>query len=419
MLHRKTVTLIAALLIVLSQFAAADTTTDWESGQEAFHRGEYANALLSFQSAKNSGLNSPAVHYNIAVCHFKLGEYEQAAKGFMLVGRRFPQMRGLSEYNLGLTARRLGDEVAARRHFLRAHELSPDNETLRILSSRMLAETVTVPPTTSTWTGAIGARVGHDDNVALRDDLGLPADTSAESTMADIFASIRSPAKGTSSVRFEGSGYLVRYFDASDFDQAEIRGRIFYDWRPHDWRIELSAHASAGTLGGDAFDRKTGGTIRLARYLGQTTLIDLRYTYDDVSDQNLLFAGIRGTRKRLDAKLRWYANGHRFVLAYLSEKNERADPGVSPTRDGIRADYRYVPESGWGYEAGIYSRNSEYNDLAIPRKEELLTVRAALTHAMSSNWIVLLDYRYSENDSSDVTFSYDRSQITLGVLKIF
>jgi hypothetical protein len=417
--HRNTVAFIAALLIVLSQSAAADRATDWNSGQEAFHRGEYANALRSFQSAKNSGLDSPAVYYNIAVCQFKLGDFEQAEKGFTLLGQRFPQMRGLAEYNLGLTARRLGDAITARQHFLRAYELSPDNEKLRILSSRMLAETVPVLPTESAWTGAIGARVGNDDNVALRDDLGLPAGTSKESAMADIFASIRSPGKGTSSVRLEGSGYLVRYFDADDFDQAEIRGRIFYDWRPDDWRIELSAHASAGTLGGNAFDRKTGGSVRIARYLGNTTLIDLRYAYDDVSDQDLIFAGIRGSREQLDAKLRWYANGHRFILGYLSEKNDRADPGVSPTRDGLRADYRYAPESGWGYEAGIYSRNSEFDDLAIPRKEELRTVRAALTYAMSSNWIVLLDYRYSENDSSDVTFSYDRSQIALGILKVW
>ena len=419
MYHRKSVAFFAALLLVLSQSAAADTATEWESGQEAFLQGEYASALLSFQSARNSGLDSPAVHYNIAVCHFKLEQYEQAAQGFLLLGERFPQMRGLAEYNLGLTARRLDHDDSARQHFLRAYELSPDDEKIRILSSQMLAETVTAQPSSSAWSGAIGTRVGNDDNVALRDDLGLPAGTTAESAMADVFASIRSPGKGTSSLRVEGSAYLVRYFDANDFDQAEIRGRVFYDWRPVDWRIELSAHASTGTLGGDAFDRKVGGNVRVARYLGQATLVDLRYIYDDVSDQDLVFAGIRGSREQLDAKIRWYANGHRFVLGYFSEINERADPGVSPTRDGFRADYRYAPQSGWGYEAGIYSRNSDYDDLAIPRNEELLTVRAALTHAMPSNWIILLDYRYSENDSSDATFSYDRSQITFGILKVF
>lgn len=410
---------VTALLLVLSLSAAADTTIDWNSGQESFHQGKYSAALRDFQSARDSGLDSPAVHYNIAVCQFKLERYEQAANGFLLIGERFPNMKGLAEYNLGLTARRLGENRTAREHFLRAYELSPSNETLRILSSKMLAETTIDRPTASGWTGAIGARVGNDDNVALRDDLGLPANVSAESSMADIFASVRTPGNRTTNIRFEGSAYLARYFDADEFDQAEIKGRVFYDWRPDDWRLEFSAHISTGTLGGDAFDTKSGGTIRVARYLGQSTFVDVRYTYDDVRDQDPLYAGIRGSREQFDAKARWYANGHRFVLGYFSEENDRADRGVSPTRDSIRADYRFEPEFGWGYEAGIYSRDSEYDDLAVPREEELVTARVGLTYALTANWVVLLDYRYSENESSDATFSYDRSQVTLGALKIF
>jgi hypothetical protein len=38
---------------------------------------------------------------------------------------------------------------------------------------------------------------------------------------------------------------------------------------------------------------------------------------------------------------------------------------------------------------------------------------------LPAKWLVMLDFRYSENDSSDQTFSYDRSQVTLGVMKMF
>ena len=64
-------------------------------------------------------------------------------------------------------------------------------------------------------------------------------------------------------------------------------------------------------------------------------------------------------------------------------------------------------------------RNSEYEDLAVPRSEDLSNVRLGLTHTLPERWLVMLDFQYSENDSSDATYSYDGNQITFGVMKIF
>lgn len=408
-----------SVLLASSSLAAATIAEDWEAGKQAFSAGDYESAIVFFETARDAGLDGPAVHYNIAVVQFKLERFTAAQYTFETIARRFPKMRGLAEYNLGLVARRLGENNKAREHFLSAYELSPDNREIRVLASRQLRGIQPEVRTASRWTGAFGARAGHDDNVALLDEAGLPAGTTTDSPMLDLFGMFRGPLNTRNGFRAEGSAYLVKYLDANDFDQAEFRGKAFYEWRPSDWRVQFGIHAAAGMVGGDAFDRKVGTNARVVRYLGDSSAIDLRYTYDDVSEAESVFAGVAGSRQQFDTRYRWYGNGHQIQLRYLFESNDRLDPGASPDRNRFAFDYRYRPESGLGYEAGVDLRSSEYDEVAIPRTEDLLTLRAALTYMFRNDWLFLVDYRNAENDSSDPTFSYDRGQFTLGAMKYF
>ena len=410
---------VLAILVALAGTAAATTTEDWSAGKQAFQAGDYESALLFFMTARDAGLEGPAVHYNIGVSQYKLGHYSAAQQKFALIARRYPKMRGLAEYNLGLTANRMGERANARAHFLKAFELSPDDRKLRILASRRLRELEPEVRTAARWSGAFGVRIGNDDNVALLDEAGLPAGTTTDSPMTDVFASFSGPWNGRSGLRLEGSAYLVKYVDAGEFDQSEIRGGVFYEWRPTNWRLQIGVQASTGTIGGDAFDRKTGARVRAVRYLNRNSAIDLRYNYDDVTEADSIFAGLAGTRQQFDARYRWYRDAHRFQLRYRLQMNDRFDPGVSPDRNRFGMDYRYQPEQGFGFEAGISLRNSDYKDLATPREEDLTTFRGALTYMFRDNWLVLLEYRNASNNSTDETFSYDRSQFTLGALRYF
>jgi hypothetical protein len=410
---------MALIFLLLATTAAASSARDWEAGKQAFEDGDYVAALTFFESARDAGLDTPAVHYNIAVSQYKAARYRESAKTFATIGQRFPAMRGLAEYNLGLVSLRLGNEPDARAHFLRAWELSSQDPEIRVLASRQLRELEDRAPVASRWRGAIGLRAGHDDNVALRDEAGLPLGTTTASPMADFFAVVQGPWDQRSGIRFDGSVYAVKYFDADEFDQTEVRGAVFYDWRPNAWRLQIGAHAAAGTLGGDAFDRKVGAHALVARELGSNAVIDLRYTYDDVSDADAIFAGIEGDRQLLEMRYRWYQGGHRVQLRYSRETNDRLDPAVSPERNRYSLDYGFRPARGFGYEAGIDFRSSEFDQLATPREEDLLTLWGALTYAFREHWTAVLDLRVADNDSTDPTYSYDRTQITLGVLRTF
>ena len=416
-LRRLTVMAALLLLHLLAPAVVADVAEDWASGQQAFAAGDFESALLYFEMARDAGQGGVAVHYNIAVSQFKLARFEDARRSFGYVAANYPKMRGLAEYNLGLVERRLGNTAAARQHFITAWDLSAGDETLQSLAAAMLDELE--PPERAEWYGAVGLRAGHDDNVALRDSLGLPAGVTAESPMADLFLSGGVNPPGFGGLWFDGSVYAITYPDADDFDQSEFRLGGLYAWRPGDWRLETSAHFVYGTLGGTGFEREVALGARAVRYVGDHGALDLHYRYDDIDEDDPLFAGIAGSRQRLDLRYRWYRDDHTVILRLGAENNDRTDPGVSPSRTRFQADYRYQPGNGWGFEAGLGFRASDYNDLDVARTEDLATISAALTRTIANVWLLALQYQYSENDSNDPVYSYERNLITLGVLRTF
>jgi len=407
---------ISALLIFTH--AHADP---WADGNEAFQNGNVVAALSYFEAARDSGVTGPAVHYNIAVCQYELERYADAGETFAIIARDYPQMAGLAEYNLGLVSQRLGDASTASQHFLIAYRLSENNETIRVLASNQLAGIQPEPETASSWSGGFGVRAGYDDNIVLRETADIPLGVTTESPMLDLFASVARPFSGQlDGLRVEGSIYGVRYFDADDFDQNEISAGAVYEWRPGSWYIEAGVFAGAGWLGGDAFDRRIGVGVEGYRPLGDNASASLAYYYDDISEGDDIFAGIQGKRQQFIARYRWYSSDGRRLLARLRhEENDRRDPGVSPTRTGLSIDYRYLPDAGWGYEVGASYRRGRFSDVALPRTENLVSARAALTRRLGFDWMLLAEIRYSNNDSTDSTFSYDRNTLTVGAMRTF
>lgn len=412
--------LVLAPLFYCASFAppaVADAVPDWQVGQAAFAAGDLESALLYFELARDSGQQGPAVHYNIAVCQFELGRYEAARETFRYVGDNFPTMRGLAEYNMGLAERRLGNTGEARQHFIRAWDLSPDDEKLQSLSAAMIEELE--PQESSYWYSAVAMRLGYDDNVALRDSLGLPAGVTTESPMADVFLSLTGAPAALRGGMLDASAYIVAYADADDYDQSEFRLGGLYAWSPRDWWIETGAHFVYGTLGGSGFEREIALSARAVRDLSDETSIDVLLRYDDIAEVDADFAGIAGSRQRIDLRYRWDLASHGVILRYGIEENDRLDPGVSPSRNRLHADYRFQPAAGWGIEAGVEYRTSDYDDLEIRRTEDLTTITAALTRTVADVWIFALQYQHSDNDSSDPEYAYERNLITLGALRTF
>ncbi len=416
MIMRKVLAVICLLSVGSPVVADPD---DWSAGNQAYVEGNYELALQFFATAKNDGLDGPAVHYNLAVCNFKLGRYEESSALFQDIATKYPEMRGLAEYNLGLIARRQNDSESAIGHFLMAYRLSPSEPKLRILASSRLREMEPELRLPSEWTGAFSFRAGFDDNVALRDETGISPTSAAESPLVDFFASIKGPYYGSSGFRINGSIYAVRNFDASEFDQTEIFGGAMYDWRPGDWQLKIGLHASTGSLGGDNFDRKIGGDFTAIRYLDRFSEIGVTYVYDDIEAEDVSFDGITGSRQQFQARYRWYSKPRQFDVRLQQEVNDRLNASVSPQRKSISVKYGYQFDSGWGYEGRFTYRSSRFDEMVIPRDEDLLILSGAVTRSFGDSWLMLLEYQHANNGSSDPTYSYDRNVFSVGAIRSF
>jgi len=329
-----------------------------------------------------------------------------------MIAARFPTMRGLAEYNVGLAERRRGNPAAAQRSFVAAWYASDDPK-VRALAVSQLTELARDPP--DDRYASISITVGHDDNVALRDRLGLPAGASAESPLAEVFATLNVPSRHVPGLEFDGAIYAITYPEADEFDQAELRAGLLHTHDTTDWKFQAGLHVVAGTLDGSRFNDELNTNFRATWFASDAASVELRFRYDEIRGTEASFDGIDGSRRRADFRYRWNRLPHYLVVRAGVEDNDRRDARISPTRRRLQANYFYRLDDRWEIEVEAASRASEYDNAAAMRDEDLSMVALGASCDIAEHWAVSVRYRYSENDSSDPLFSYKRHQVTVGL----
>lgn len=390
----------------------------WTAGLDAFAHGDYRLALEHFEAAKTRGTAGPAVHYNIAVCHFELGDFGAADTNFAYIAEHFEAMRALANYNRGLVAVEQERTADARRFFLAAYEQSSD-EALRVLASTMLRRTQLPPAASTRLSGAYGAGAGHDDNIVLRDDAGVPVDTATSSPFVEAYGSLSTPVTAMAGLRFDASGYAVSYIDNSDFNQAAVEAGFAYRWRRDDWHLEVGLDAGLSTFGGERFDNSVTAHAVWDYALTPDSILRLAYRYADVRGGDSQFSGIDGSRQQTEIRYRTWWHRQQLDASYHVEHNDRSDPGVSAERDSFRLRYRFTFSNDWELEAGIEFRRSEYDELDPKRIEDRNSFSVGARRQLHSGWQLYSRYEVVDNDASDATFGYSRNVFTVSALKPF
>ncbi len=104
---------LIALTIFFSAELMASAEVDFEKGVTAFKSGDNESAVRYFESARNQGMDSVALRYNLASSYFKMERYDDAKAQFLLL-LEVDAMFELASFNLGLIATRQKDPDAAR-----------------------------------------------------------------------------------------------------------------------------------------------------------------------------------------------------------------------------------------------------------------------------------------------------------------
>ncbi len=272
--------LVAAMAISGPTQAAGQSTAqaDFESGVAAFRDGDIDRARVFLEQAREAGLDSVSLLYNLGVVYFQLGLFDQAEAAF--TGLLDTPHAPLARYNLGLVLQMKGDTEGARAWFNQAaDESSPDQ--IRALALQQLASTASDSSLNSssnssfnsarrTETGAgstqmlgfLSTAAGYDDNIASTPS---SATTDEASAFGDLLASGRAylnQGRGRA-LRLDAIAYTRQYPGNAEFDNTYFSAGV--TWQQP---LEAARLLSGITLSGFWFG---------ADLLEQQVLLDLTY----------------------------------------------------------------------------------------------------------------------------------------------
>ena len=415
-MFRASVFATACMIIAFARAAhGADASALFVRGARAVAAGAYAGALPLFTAAREAGSAGPSSYYNIGVCQYRLGRYDAAEATFATLAAEFPVMRELAEYNRGLALRADGNLDDARAAFGRAREST--DEKIVALSNAQLVEIG--PPQVvdeARWTGYFAGALGYDDNVALLNELVL-ASSEASSPLAEMLA-VLTRDFGPIPLRFDASGYAVHYPEVGDFDQTAFRLSLAGDFTLGQWSLFIGPTLGRTTLNGEGFEELIGADMRLRRGFGDGFVFEARAIYDDTNAADSQFAYLNGWHRMLRLSVQ-HTGAARIRAVYDVERDDRADPGVSPSRERLGFVYQRRLSATWSVDAAGAHRTSRYSAATVPRKEQLLEFTFGARRALGREWTLGLEYQWFDNDSTVEDFTYDGQRFALGLSRSF
>jgi tetratricopeptide (TPR) repeat protein len=407
---------LACALLMLARVAhAQDASTLFAEGERAFAAGDYAAALRSFQAARAAGSAGASSDYNIGVCQYRLGDFDAAEATFATLAAQFPALRELAEYNRGLALRAAGRLADARVAFGRAR-VSRDDKIAALANAQLDELGAPAAALRGRWRGYVSGGAGYDDNVALVDELLLAVPQSSSSPLAEALGvATRTFA---APLRLDVTGYAVRYSNADSFDQSALRVALITQQSFGAWLVDVGPTVASTTLDGEGFEQLVGVDLRLRRDIGERLAFETRLMYDEADAGDAQFAYLEGSRRQLRLALEHVALA-RLRLGLDLEQQDRADPGVSPSRQRWSVSYRKRLGSLWTGDARLSHRDSRYGDADVPREERLLELSLGASRDLSADWTLGAEYRWSENDSTVPLFSYDAQRVLLSIGRSF
>ena len=173
-------------------------------------------------------------------------------------------------------------------------------------------------------------------------------------------------------------------------------------------------------IGGDGFERYVGAEIGLGRRSTRgSSRIDLTLTYDESDEIDSQFAYIAGDRLQLGMRYTKTLTAARLAFEYRYSDDNRAGAGVSAERDWYRLSWRRRLGSDWTGDLLLEYRDSDYPVLTTPRQEQRYQTGVRITRALGADWSIAIEYRYTNNDASDATYTYTRHRLSFGVGWLF
>jgi hypothetical protein len=422
-----------SLPVMSAQSAKADSA--FNLGAESFSKKDYSSAIKAFEQAEANGLKTPALYYNLASSYYMAEQYGKAREYFLKV-REFDEMQDLADYNLGLVALKQNDKKSAENFFSGVVKKSSDKKLVALAGSNLKdikPRTKSLPAwTTKKWSAYLSASLGYDDNVNFA-PLGISNEIS--SSFSELFASGDFLFSGDRKNGWlaEAYFYTIKYYDVDEpitdlYDEYEFGIGIKKNFQINRlWRAFLSLDASKINYAGEDYQTIAKISAEARKSLSSNERLNLRYSFEDIKSDNLLFDYLEGWRQKIRAEYRLYRKSDNSRIYYELELNDRNDLSItagdfsySPTRHVIRGRYTRLLSDKWHLTGDLAYRYSDYPTTASQdRQDNRVKVAAYADYRFTRDVKLRAKAEYTDNSSTEDIFTYNRLIYTLGINAYF
>ncbi len=428
-----------AFLCCSAPFASADPASSSSLAQASgfFSAKEYAKALESYLllEAQTDTVNTDELAYNIAVCYYRLKQWDMANNRFRALSRQQPN-NPLVSYSLAVTEKKLGNTLAAQTLFLRLATSAKDEDIakLAVQQYQLLSNASTQKLTKSkpVFMGGADLKYGVDDNVID------PTDSSGSDTNDRFLESVFS-GRWLSSRNLDEAWVIDGVAYMSHYDQVSEYNIELFDlgFRKHfgtKWgSLNLGARADRTSLGGDGYLSSYSLNIGTAIKTEKSGVINIDYKFRELSELSDEFEPLSGSKHRVNIEhaFRW-RNGTRLKTFYRHEIDNRedADFGVAFTSYSANRDSMGLKLSrklgDWNLSATASYRQSKYHDdhlfidgTSIGRKDKRTKLDLGAAWHFTPNWAISADYGITMNESNITNYDYDRQVFSIGMRWFF
>jgi len=412
---------LISLLLLPSFNLHASPQTDFELGTQAYKSGANEVAVRYFESAMNQGMNTLALQFNLASSYYKVGRYEEAKRLFTRL-HETDAMRDLAEYNLGLIALKQKQWQSARNNFMSVVNSGRDKKLTKL--SQQQLKLLTNEQKRSKITAF--ANIGYDDNVV---SVSSESALNESDSFYDVYAAVDYLVAGK---RKDGwiAGASIYMLDYSDLDSSNLDlfslglKKTFY---LNDWNTSLQLKFSKILYGDEDYTSSVMLDMKGYRSISISDRIYLRYRYEDISSDDNIYNYLEGSRHRATFEYRNTSSKNIRQLFYELEFNDRGDlTGTSysyeysPTRHTLRGKLTHLLNKKWRLSGDLSYRFSDFPvSTTLDREDERWRLVLGANYLIDSSFSLNSKLQFTNNSSSNDRYEYDKSMVSVGLIKTF
>lgn len=413
------------LFFFLSLPAHANSLTElnFSNGIKSFKAGDYLKAIKHFKAAEEKGLKTASLYFNLGSSYYKAEKYKQSEIVFIKL-RKFPKMRTLASYNLGLIYKNTNNEQHAIQWFRKVIKVN-DSAKLSTLASLQIDTIKSDKKLTNKldrWNNYAYLSLGNDSNINV-----APSDTALN--QSDSFASfyINSEYLISGSISdawlANASFYHIDYTDFNNNNESQYSLSLKRKLKKAEWLNQFVGKLTKSTYNSADYQTTLSLEASTSRKITKENKFKLRYRYKKIDSDNVLYNYLEGNKQQLRAEIKTRKKTYRQKYYYEYEVNDRQDTSslsYSPTRHTLKIIHSIKVNNSVDWGGELSYRISDYPVIATTDRDSTRWKYGIFGSYRFDKKIKLkAKFTHTDNASDSLLYEYGKNVFRLTLSRFF